>query len=78
MTEKDIIIGQKYTNSEFPGVTYLGIGRVKQERESKKALIIIDSYLPNFIGRRFWTIKEDPSLVRIWNSFSPAAPRKRK
>jgi hypothetical protein len=48
MKKKDIKVGQKYTHNDYPGVVYLGVGRINREnmRHSDKNLVIITTRTP--------------------------------
>ena len=71
MSPKNIIIGQKYKNSQFPGTVYLGVGERKFIRDSDGkemntiGLVIIECEDSELVGHRF--VSEDKML---WKKFS--------
>lgn len=75
MTEKDIIIGQQYKNSQYPKTVYLGTGHVDSEVESYKEMVIIKSADGFTNGRKCVLSSKNPTF---WQGFSPVTPRKRK
>jgi hypothetical protein len=74
MKPSDIVPGKKYKHSNYPGFTYLGIGRTKVVQEggfprcyfnSSKDLVIIES---GSIVLRPGQMKD---AKKFWNKFSP-------
>ncbi|MFM9826420.1 hypothetical protein [Flavobacterium sp.] len=50
MTKQDIIVGQKYTNNNFPGAIYLGIGEPPE--------LYRDKEYPTYTNKNLVVIKD--------------------